>query len=590
MQIPQISIRQIPLVIGFIFFSVGIIISDKFEFNYTLVGYSLIIWIIFILSAQSIFSKQGRTVLIAVALLFCGSLHHSFQRDSVHTHTIPQIIGNKLLTYKGLILSVSNTDQYLNLVVDINEIYTSDFGHYKIRNQKSLFKIKNKFADFNISPGNTILISSKLKPISPNKKISGFDYETFLFRSGITNIGFVQSYQVTPTKRDKFNNLRYIRIDLRAKAIQRITSFVKTEKTRAVLNALLLGYKNDIDELMIEDFVKSGTMHILAVSGLHVGIVAYIIFFIISKICYKLSKYSIFKVLIIITCLSIFAELSGGGAPVWRAVLMTSIFLIGRAMSYEVHSLNLLGLAAFILILIDVQNLFSVSFQLSFIAVVGIVLCYPILARIYNPKHPILKYITGIVYMGISAQIALLPLSLYYFNQISWLSPFTSIIAISAAFSLITIGIFILTIGWSIPMIKDFINNILDVIISILEYITSHAAQLKFTITENVYLDLYQVLLIFTFLLFTIFSYYQKSRYTLTIGLFSLMIHGFYNSAKKIEHIRCIDIEYDRNQTVIKEIFIGRTVYINKNIHEKELLFAPKRKKHIVNKFETIEL
>jgi len=259
-------------------------------------------------------------------------------------------------------------------------------------------------------------------------------YIRYLHQSGIDHIGYIRdSYQLQLIG-SSLSWLMKVRYDVRYKALDLIEQHIVDRDAQSILKALLLGYKADLDKELKSSFIDSGTMHILAVSGLHTGIIALILLSIAKFLFFWTSRRSLLRLAFIILGLIFFAEISGGAPPVWRAVIMLSIFLVGKYYSAQAHSLNLIAVAALALLLWDHNYLYNLSFQLSFAAVTGIILINPILEKIYYPEGKFGKYILGIIYMGISAQIALLPLSFYYFHKISLLSPLTSVIAISIAF------------------------------------------------------------------------------------------------------------------------------------------------------------
>jgi|GEM_PF-5579391 len=369
-----------------------------------------------------------------------------------------------------------------------------------------------------------------------------------------------------------------------------IDDYLANDQSAAILKALLLGYKQDLSQSARTSFANSGTMHILAVSGLHVGIVAYLLY-ILGGILFRWSgHYSLVRVVFITLGLIFFAEISGGAPPVWRATAMTMAYLLGRAFSLESHPLNLLAICAMGLSLIDPLVIYNLSFQFSFVAVTGIILIYPILNRLYQPKNWILRYLASIIYMGIAAQIVLSPLSLYYFNQVSIASPISSVIAIPSAFVIIVAGAILLALGWLDTFVIEWIVNIIEITINIFSQTAEWISANGIGLIKYIYLTNIEVLLLFVFIALLLRAYYAKSMGALKLAICILGLQGFLHSFYQIDQANNISISYQENSTVISEIYIGQTAYVApSDITIEHYQLLKRRKKHNITSVVQIE-
>ena len=228
----------------------------------------------------------------------------------------------------------------------------------------------------------------------------------------------------------------------------------KLEKTsiekdqRAILQALVLGQKRDISRELYSNYAAAGAVHILAVSGLHVGI----LFLLFSKVLSFLNylKYGrIIRSALLIICLWGFAFITGLSPSVTRAVTMFSLFAFATAIDRQTSTVNTLFLSYFLLLLINPLLILHIGFQLSYLAVLSIIVIQPKLTKYYRPKFFVDKLLWDVSTVSFAAQIGLAPLSLYYFHQFPGLFFLTNIMVIPVLSMLLAGGIIIVILAAS---------------------------------------------------------------------------------------------------------------------------------------------
>ena len=585
----KLTSRQVPLLLGIIPFIVGLLL---FELLHIPVTYSvstvIIIMGLLLFSSKEMLPWKNRSSLVIIALLLCGLAHAGYQQNKANRSKINPDISSVDQQYIAEVYKVSTTERYTNVNVLMKSI-ESKHGDYTLAHNKSIIKIKNPTYAQNIKPGNHLNIRTKLLPISKNEDQEGFDYGLYLQRQGIEYIGYTHPNNITTLNHQNYPIWKYVRYDMRSKAIEIIDQNLLNQNAAAIIKALLLGYKEDLSDEQKNSFIDSGTMHVLAVSGLHVGIVVLILFGLGKILLYNQSKFSVFNVLFVIVGLVFFAEISGGAPPVWRAVIMTSIYLGGRASGLHSHSLNMVALAALILLIYDYQSIYNVSFQLSFTAVTGIILIYPILEKLYMPKGKAGRYCMGIVYMGIAAQISLIPLSFYYFNQLSFLSPITSIASISAAFVLILSGFSMIVLSFISKSLSSLIGSFMEITVQILEAITVFMSNVKIAIVDNIYFEAPESAVVAIAIILLALSYHAKSRRLVQLGFALLFMQSIYHNVTLLNHTNCVDIVYEQNSNEIKEIYIGRTAYITDINDFESYQTKHKRRQHKIKKIKLLD-
>ncbi len=228
------------------------------------------------------------------------------------------------------------------------------------------------------------------------------------------------------------------------------------ENSLSVLSALTLGYKKGLDPEIKRVFASAGVMHVLAVSGLHTGIVFLIVSFLFGFI--KKTRFGTFAfVLLVIIILWGFAYLTGLSPSVKRAATMFSFVIIGQNLKRQTNTYNMLASSAFFLLLLNPNVLFDAGFQLSYAAVFGIVFLQPRLGKLLVVRSKFLQYFWALFTVSIAAQIATFPLIVFYFNQVPLYFWISNLVIIPAVSILIPLGIFMLVFNW-IPFLFSFLS------------------------------------------------------------------------------------------------------------------------------------
>jgi competence protein ComEC len=274
--------------------------------------------------------------------------------------------------------------------------------------------------------GDTTELKITPQPIQTVTYPHAFDFATYMRRQGVLHQAYVNQDTVLFHAPAKGTSIRRLASQWQNKALIAFEKNIKGEYELGVLAALVLGYKKWLSDDTREDYAKTGAMHILAVSGLHTGIVAGIMLGITSVIRSHKPRYKALKFLLACAGVWLFALVSGLAPSVMRAALMFSLFLFARLiLERPVNAYNLMAAAAAGMLLYNPYLLFQVGFQLSFTALLGIFFFQESLSKsIYLPWPPAQKA-WSLVTLSISAQLGTLPLTLHYFHMLpiyGWLS------------------------------------------------------------------------------------------------------------------------------------------------------------------------
>ena len=285
-----------------------------------------------------------------------------------------------------------------------------------------------------------------------------------------------------------------------------------TGKEYAVASALLLGYRRALDDETRQVYAGSGAMHILAVSGLHVGIL-YIFLAWFAGLFRSIKYYPAATALFMIVIIWFYAMLTGLSPSVTRAATMFSFLAFARSMNKTAFTFNTLATAALVQLIANPFSLFMVGFQLSYLAVAGIVYYQPALYSLLNFRGLIGDRVWALVSLSCSAQLLIFPLIIYYFNQFPVYFPVTNVFAVPLA-TVVLYGGLSLFLFSAVPFMGSVFAFILNSALVILNFITTLISSLPYATITGISASLPLLLIIYGIILCaTLFIAWKKSVY-----------------------------------------------------------------------------
>lgn len=332
--------------------------------------------------------------------------------------------------------------------------------------------------------GDRLFTNQSIEDLKKARNPYQFDYAAYLNSQKIYAQITARNVQILKLSKNKKSFSGYAHHS-RNYLKNKVDNYPFHKDSKAVMNALLLGQRNDLSDELQESYINAGVIHILAVSGLHVGILMLILQLILKPLGnYPRSR--ILRGLIVIICIWLFAILTGSSASVLRAATMFSFIQVGILLNQRQASINALIISAFFLILFNPNIIFEVGFQLSYAAVFFIMWLYPILEKVWQPRNKILKYYWQLVVISFTAQIGVLPLSLYYFHQFPGIFLIANMVIIPALGALLILGIIILIFA-SLDILPLVITSIYDSILIMLNNCVRYLAQYESLLITNIY-------------------------------------------------------------------------------------------------------
>lgn len=362
--------------------------------------------------------------------------------------------------------------------------------------------------------------SAELQPIQKPLNPHQFDYGKYLELQQVYHQLYLNSNQVLKLSDSKFTIYGYadaLRLQINSKLIE--AGF--KDDALSIMNALLLGQRQTIDKSIYDNYVNSGTIHILAISGLHIGIILLILNFIFRPLLYL--KYGHFiRPIVLVTILWSFAVIAGLSPSVTRAVTMFSVISIAMHLKRRTNIYNTLVISAFVILLIKPTFLFAVGFQMSYLAVLGIVSIQPIIYSLWKPKYWIIDKPWQIFTVTLAAQAGVAPISLFYFNQFPGLFFISNLVVIPFLGLILGFGLLVIALAL-IGFLPKPIVTIYSFIIDSLNHFIAWVAQFENFLLKDITFTLLQVITSYLIIMALIQAYKFRNFKWIAISLVAII-------------------------------------------------------------------
>ncbi|CAM3833910.1 ComEC/Rec2 family competence protein [Flavobacterium cucumis] len=331
--------------------------------------------------------------------------------------------------------------------------------------------------------GNDIWLKAPIYPIPKAFNPYQFDYSKYLEKQNVYHQIYTRENQIKIVQTRK--TIDYYIENIRNNLSKSFEIHHFEPKTKAIIDALILGQRLELDKETITDYSNAGVIHILAISGLHISIIYFFMVFLLKPL--KRIRFGAeIQLLTILGILWLFALITGLPASVTRAVTLFSFVSIGNYFNQPKAIYNALAISAFLILLVKPNAIFDIGFQLSYAAVLSIVLFQPFYKKFYFSENKIAIYLTDTILVSIAAQIGVLPLSLYYFNQLPLLFLVANLVIIPLSSLVLIAGIIILLFNYVLPSVAVFMGKILEFSIQIMNDYIHWIAQFKSGIITNI--------------------------------------------------------------------------------------------------------
>lgn len=581
--------HRAPLVRLVLPFMAGIITGYYFLPNYlvavSLFGICMLVFLGFLIAKPRIQSRLSISPitggLIYVSLFLAGQLaiyysHHNHFNTHI-TKTQPcetllvRLIENpeeKNKTYRV----VANIEYGFN-----NKKTIETFGKVQ------LYFIKTGF-DSTLKYGDYVLIKNVLEPPQKPPNPAEFDYAKWLEYQEIYQQAFLQPGDYTKTGKNNTNPVFAIAFAARQHFDALLNTSMPDSNTYGVASALVLGQRNHVADELTDAYSRTGTIHILAVSGLHVMA----IYVLLSKLLGFLTKTLGLRVLrasILLMVIWLYAFITGLAPSIARAAVMISFVVLGDVMSRKTNLYNSLAASALFILCMDAKALFNIGFQLSYLAVIGIGWLYTPIYKLLTVKNWLLNKCWGLLCVTFAAQLATFPLCVYYFHQFPNYFLLSNLLLVPLSMCALYGG-FLLFVVSPIPLLTTWAGKLEHIIIWLSNTIALQIQNLSLSYTSYLYFSFWGTILVYvaiiTLIVFIIYHKKQSLFVSLATGIV-LLVLAIYRDFYTYRQTQFTLYALPNKQTAISYIEQGKAlVWSDSLINPNSKLFRRSIEPHLV--------
>ena len=580
--------RNFPLIKFLFVFSVSISVGIYFElhqkiFNYlfffSLVGlafYELTV------SNRKKYKRALSELLIVLSIFFSGLTVVIIQTDQLKKDFIGKYIEDNNMILDQLIVEIVKpiklTSKKVSVTANVKAIQYKD--HSIQTEGKSIFYLNKDSLSAKLLPGDILEFKNvQFKNLTYHNNPGQFDYATFLRFHQIHYANYINEWD---KKGSTFNFLRYPTL-IRNKALEVLKENVIIKSHFPIVSALVLGYKDELSNHTKHSFSSTGAMHVLAVSGLHVGIIYFILKSIITLFTFY-QRNRVFRNILVLIGIWVYALITGMSPSVLRACTMLSFLIIAEVFNRNANVYNVLSASAILLLIINPYLIMQVGFQLSYLAVLGILYIQPKMEKIWAPKYWLIQKIWTITTVSIAAQISTFPLGLLYFHQFPNYFLISNLVVIPAAFLILSLGILIIVLSFS-KIIVGFISYLLQHVLNSLLLVIRHIESIPGSLTEGLSISIFETMLIYLFIASILISLKFKKYIFYGISTFIFFLLLFINGIedyrlKGLKRIIVYNIPNHFGMDLVNgpnHYFIGDSALIH---NDEKLLFYVKHNWH----------
>ncbi|MCL6294134.1 ComEC/Rec2 family competence protein [Jejuia spongiicola] len=506
------------------FLIIGIIISYLYPISihsslYLTTALLILLFICFLIARKQFIKTIWFGVFAYILMISVGVLATSFHNQKNFSNHYSKLVSLEKDTAKTVTFRIREVlkpgnyyDKYVIDILNINNVTVS--GKSLLNIQKDSTQSVLKVDDIIVS--NTAF-QNLIHPLNPYQ----FDYKKYLKKKYIYHQIFAKNNSLLKVSTDT-HTLFGIADDIREYINLKLKPYHFKPDELAIINALLLGQRQDISEEVYTSYTNAGAIHILAVSGLHVGIIL-IILSLVFKPIERLKHGRLIKTILLVLCLWCFALIAGLSASVTRAVTMFSIVAIAINLKRPTNIYNTLAISMFVILLFKPMFLFDVGFQLSYLAVFAIVAIDPILYNLWKPKNWLIDKYWHTLTVTVSAQFGIIPISLFYFHQFPSLFFISNLVIIPLLGIILGLGILVILLAVT-NLLPNFIANVYGYIISGMNNFVGWVSKQESFLFKDIAFSLLYVLVSYLAIITLIKFLKKRNVFNLKLLLISVLI------------------------------------------------------------------
>jgi competence protein ComEC len=383
--------------------------------------------------------------------------------------------------------------------------------------------------------GDRIVINKKLQSIKNSGNPGAFNYERYAAFQGIFHNVYLKNKDWTVVnQKGAFakNNFKQFIFSARGYVLDVLRHTIHTGKDElGIAQALLIGYTNDLDKDLVQAYSNTGVVHIIAISGMHLALIYVLLVWLFAKIP-LVNRSKLLQLVLILSCLWLFSLLTGASPSVLRAAVMFTCIAVGKNLKKQVSIYTSLAASAFILLCVNPYYLWAVGFQLSYLAVLGIVIFQKPIYNCFYIKNKWVDKAWQLTAVSTAAQLLTFPVCIYYFHQFPNLFLVSNIIAVPLSAIILYAAIALVSFSW-VPYIGPYLGKLVGSLTWLMNKIILWINDLSFAVWDKIPATVLSTSLLYaTAAAFSIWLIQKNKKYFLA-GLVALLAFVMQNAFSK---------------------------------------------------------
>jgi competence protein ComEC len=439
--------------------------------------------------------------------------------------------------YDCLKIRIAEEPQLKNNIIsfkaEAQKAYFKEKGHQLNRDicGKLLIALSaQKSGTLNLTYGEEFVIRAKVKIIEPPSNPGEFDYKCWLSMQQINHHAFLKNKDIIAVHHNSGNPLNSFAIKFRAEQVAFYQRVLSSKDNFALASTLILGYKSDLSKETLAIYSKTGTIHALSVSGMHVGLVYFVLNWALQFMDRK-KVLKVIKVSLLLISVWFYALITGFSPSVLRSVVMITVFIIASSFVRKPNNYNIIAFAAFCLLLYNPFLLWDIGFQLSFLAILGLIMFQPKIENCWIIENRYMGKLWSAIAASLSAQLATFPLTIYYFHQFPVYFLLSNIFIMIPAALIMYSGIVLLLFRLSsLAPVFEWLINFTN---KGLEFIS----QMPYANISGIWINKAELLLLSGSLALSIMALYFRQKHLLLVSFILLLV---FQSLLTFDHLTYI--------------------------------------------------
>ncbi len=466
---------------------------------------------------------------------------------------------DSITAFKGSVKRSPNEKaKSIACVLDIEKVYRNK--NWEKANAQVLLYLAKDSLSKSLSTGDEVLISSKLEKVRNNGNPNEFDYAKYLQHRYIMYSTYVRGSSWKLVEKNQTFSLKHIAVAWRQKLLDIYKKAGLKNEAYEILSALTLGAREEVSDDVKSVWTAAGATHVLAVSGLHVGIIFGVMQFLLSFLSgSKFGRY--IRSIILILCLWSYALITGLSPSVMRAASMFSILALALMINRKGTIYNSLMISACALLLYDPFVLFDVGFQFSYLAVISIVFFQPKFENLIEVNPFILRWSWKLFTVSLAAQVGTFPLAVYYFHQFPSYFFLSNFVIIPFA-GLLIYGSALLLIFSEIDFLSKWFTYFLQHFVEFIHWLIYQIQALPGALIERIIFSSSQVVLLYALIIGLTLNFWWKKKQALFASLVILIAFQLINISDSYQSQASELIVFNANKQTVICIRDGQNILV----------------------------